>query len=151
LTAWRSGPLPASFADQKDDENDEEDQKNNRQQNAGNDSDLLRQCIVDGRENDLFDLQHESDAALVDDVFPVQVELRRDAGDDGVVVAQRRAVLDGVVDVGGVVVPHRHYLGLRGEVNLGLRGLRPAQLGGGETSGGRTTYLELFCLFIDMQ
>ncbi len=111
----------------------------------------MRQCIVDGRENDLLDLQHESNAALVDDVFPVQVELRRDAGDDGVVVAQRRAVLDGVVDVGGVVVPHRHDLGLRGEVNLGLRGLRPAQLGGGETSGSRATYLEVFCLFIDMQ
>jgi hypothetical protein len=48
-----------------------------------------------------------------------------------------------VVDVGRVVVPHRHYLGLGREVHLGLRRLRPAQLGGGETSCGRATYLEI--------
>ena len=88
LTAWRSGPLSSTFADEKNDENDQKNQKNDRQQNARNYSDLLRQRVVDGRQNDLVDFQHQSDAALVNDVFPVQIELRRDAGDDGVVVSQ---------------------------------------------------------------
>ncbi len=142
LTAWRPRPLPATFADQEDDEDDEENQKDDGEENAGYDPDLLGQRVVDRRQHDLVNADEEPHAALVQDILPVDVELSGDTGDDGVVVAKVGAVLDSVVDVGGVVVPHCHDFRLGREVDVGLGRVGPAQLWSRKSSSCSATDLK---------
>ena len=141
LAARRPRPFPPALADEERDDDDQEDDEDDGDEDAGDDSDLLGERVVDGRQHDLVHLDEDGCAALVDDVLPVEVELRGDARDDRVVVAQRGAVLDRVVDVGRVVVPHRHDLRLGREVDLGFGRLGPAQLRGREPAGGSATDL----------
>ena len=86
----------------------------------------MGQRVVHRRQHDLVDAEEESHTALVQHVLPVDVELSGDAGDDGVVVAEVGTVLDGVVDVSGVVVPHRHDFRFGREVDVGLGWVGPA-------------------------
>ena len=142
LTTRRPRPLPPAFAHEEHDDHDQQDQEDYGDENAGDDSDLLRERVVHRRQNNLVHFDQERGAALVDDVLPVEVELRGDAGEDGVVVPKRGPVLDRVVHVSGVVVSHVHDFRLCCDVDVGFGWLGPAQLGCRKPSGGGTANLK---------